>query len=176
MEIKIREEQKNDYPIIYNIVELAFKDMEFSDHTEHRLVNQLRLTDAYIPQLSLVAEIDGEIIGHIMLTKAEIISGNSSTPSLILAPVSVHPKYQKAGIGSALIREAHKRAVELGYQSAVLIGHKEYYPKFGYKTAIDFGIEFPLDVPHEFCMAAELQPEGLKGVHGLLKFAQPLMG
>ena len=175
MEIKIREEQKNDYPIIYKVVELAFKGMEFSDQTEHFLVDRLRLTDAYIPQLSLVAELNGEIVGHIMFTKAEIISDDNIVPSLILAPVSVHPNYQKSGIGGALIREAHKRAVELGYQSAVLIGHKEYYPKFGYKTAIDFGIEFPLDVPHEFCMVAELQPGSLKGVHGLLKFAQPLM-
>lgn len=122
----------------------------------------------------MVAETDGEIIGYILLTKVEIISENSSVPSLALAPVSVLPDYQNQGIGSALIREAHKHAVELGYRSAVVLGHKDYYPRFGYLPAKDFGIEFPFDIP-EYCMAVELLPEGLKGVHGTIKYAQPFM-
>ena len=95
--------------------------------------------------------------------------------SLGLAPVSVVPKYQRIGVGSALIREAHKRAGELGYKSAVLLGHKDYYPRFGYKRAIDFGIEFQFDVPSEYCMVVELAPEGLKNVHGMIKYAKPFM-
>ena len=88
---------------------------------------------------------------------------------------TVVPKYQRIGVGSALIREAHKRAGELGYKSAVLLGHKDYYPRFGYKRAIDFGIEFPFDVPSEYCMVVELAPEGLKNVHGMIKYAKPFM-
>ena len=82
-----------------------------------------------------------------MMSKVEIVSEDQSVISLGLAPVSVVPKYQRIGVGSALIREAHKRAGELGYKSAVLLGHKDYYPRFGYKRAIDFGIEFPFESP-----------------------------
>lgn len=166
MDFNIRQEQIKDYEAVHKVVELAFRDMEDSDHSEPFLVDQLRQTDAFIPELSLVDEVDEEIIGHILMTKVEIVSENKSVTSLGLAPVSVLPEYQNRGIGSALIREAHKRATELGYGSVVLLGHKDYYPRFGYKQAIDFGIEFPFDVPHEYCMAIELRPKSLKDVQG----------
>ena len=166
-EIKIRPEQENDFQAVREVVELAFRDVEDSDQSEPYLVERLRKTDAYIPELSFVAELNGEIIGHLMMSKVEIVSEDQS--------VSVVPKYQRIGVGSALIREAHKRAGELGYKSAVLLGHKDYYPRFGYKRAIDFGIEFPFDVPSEYCMVVELAPEGLKNVHGMIKYAKPFM-
>ena len=72
-----------------------------------------------------------------------------------------------------MIREAHKRATELGYGSVVLLGHKDYYPRFGYKQAIDSGIEFPFDVPHEYCMAIELRPKSLKDLQGMIQYAKP---
>lgn len=168
MDFNIRQEQIKDYEAVHKVVELAFRDMEDSDHSEPFLVDQLRQTDAFIPELSLVDEVDEEIIGHILMTKVEIVSENKSVTSLGLAPVSVLPEYQNRGIGSALIREAHKRATELGYGSVVLLGHKDYYPRFGYKQAIDFGIEFPFDVPHEYCMAIELRPKSLKDVQGMI--------
>ena len=163
-EIKIRPEQENDFQAVREVVELAFRDVEDSDQSEPYLVERLRKTDAYIPELSFVAELNGEIIGHLMMSKVEIVSEDQSVISLGLAPVSVVPKYQRIGVGSALIREAHKRAGELGYKSAV-----------GYKRAIDFGIEFPFDVPSEYCMVVELAPEGLKNVHGMIKYAKPFM-
>lgn len=175
MDFIIRQEQTEDHNIVHKVVELAFKDVEESDHSEPFLVDKLRLTDAFVPELSLVAEADGEIIGHILLTKVEIVSEKESVLSLGLAPVSVLPKYQRQGVGSALIREAHKRAAKLGYGSVVLLGHKDYYPRFGYKQAIDFGIEFPFDVPHEYCMAIELHPEALKGVRGKIRYARPFL-
>ena len=150
-EIKIRQEQENDFQAVREVVELAFRDVEDSDQSEPYLV------------------------GHLMMSKVEIVSEDQSVISLGLAPVSVVPKYQRIGVGSALIREAHKRAGELGYKSVVLLGHKDYYPRFGYKRAIDFGIEFPFDVPSEYCMVVELAPEGLKNVHGMIKYAKPFM-
>ena len=167
MDFNIRQEQIKDYEAVHKVVELAFRDMEDSDHSEPFLVDQLRQTDAFIPELSLVDEVDEEIIGHILMTKVEIVSENKSVTSLVL------PEYQNRGIGSALIREAHKRATELGYGSVVLLGHKDYYPRFGYKQAIDFGIEFPFDVPHEYCMAIELRPKSLKDVQGMIQYAKP---
>ena len=175
MEITIRQEQKSDYQSVYELVELAFRDMVESDHSEHHLVERLRKSNAFIPELSLVAEVGSEIVGHILMTKVEIVSENKVTSALGLAPVSVLPPYQGKGIGGALIREAHKRAAELGYGSAVLLGHADYYPRFGYKKAIDFGIEFPFDVPHEYCMIIELLPDGLKDVHGVVRYSKPFM-
>ena len=147
MDFNIRQEQIKDYEAVHKVVELAFRDMEDSDHNEPFLVDQLRQTDAFIPELSLVAEVDEEIIGHILMTKVEIVSENKSVTSLGLAPVSVLPEYQNRG--------------------------KDYYPRFGYKQAIDSGIEFPFDVPHEYCMAIELRPKSLKDVQGMIQYAKP---
>lgn len=162
MDFNIRQEQIKDYEAVHKVVELAFRDMEDSDHSEPFLVDQLRQTDAFIPELSLVAEVDEEIIGHILMTKVEIVSENKSVTSLGLAPVSVLPEYQNRGIGSALIREAHKRATELGYGSVVLLGHKDYYPRFGYKQAIDFGIEFPFMFPTNIAWQSNCIRKALK--------------
>ncbi|GCB34274.1 N-acetyltransferase [Bacteroides faecalis] len=175
MEIKIRQEQENDYKAVYELIELAFRNMEESDHSEHFLVERLRKSEAFIPELSLVAEKDGEIIGHILMTKVEIVSAVKATTTLALAPVAVLPKYQGQGVGGTLICEVHKRATELGYGSAVLLGHKDYYPKFGYKKAIDFGIEFPFEVPYEYCMVIELLPNALKNVQGVVKYSKPFI-
>ena len=149
--------------------------MKESDHREHFLVERLRRSEAFVPELSLVAESDHKIIGHILMTKIEIVTPDKVTTSLGLASVSVLPECQGQGVGGALIHEAHKRAAGLGYGSSVLLRHKNYYPRFGYKKAIDFGIEFPFKVPHEFCMVIELLPDGLKDVHGIVKYPKPFM-
>ncbi|WP_342766622.1 GNAT family N-acetyltransferase [Xanthomarina spongicola] len=73
-------------------------------------------------------------------------------------------------MGSILIKHAHKRANELGYNSIVLLGHKNYYPRFGYKQAVKFHIEFPFNAPKENCMAIELTKNGLDGVNGLVEY------
>lgn len=109
--------------------------MEHSDHQEQFLVERLRKSDAFIPELSLVAEDEkGTIAGHILLTKLSIENDSETYESLALAPVSVKPEFQNQGIGGQLIREGHRVAQRLGYQSVILIGHENYYPKFGYKN------------------------------------------
>lgn len=175
MEFKIRQEQEKDHQAVYNLIEQAFRNMNGSDHREHFLVERLRKSEAFIPELSLVAESKSEIIGHILMTKVEIVSEDKNATSLGLAPVSVLPEFQGQGVGGALIREAHKQAAGLGYGSVVLLGHKDYYPKFGYKKALNFGIKFPFDVPDEFCMVIELLPDSLQGVHGTIKYSKPFM-
>ena len=167
MNIKIRQEQIFDYKLVDDLVEYAFRNVKESDHTEHLLVGRLRKSDAFIPELSLVAE------GHILLTKVAKVSGKETDISLAVAPLSVLPEFQKQGIGGELLREAHKRASQLGYSSAVLLGHKDYYPRFGYKKASDFNIEFPFDVPEEYCMAIELFPGALDGVQGIVHYSDP---
>lgn len=170
MEITIKQEEPKDFEAVFHLIEKAFETEEKSDHNEQFLVERLRTSDAFIPELSMVAEVDNKIVGHILLTKLKIKNGQDEFDSLALAPVSVLPDYQCKGIGGMLIKEVHKKAKELGYQSVVLLGHKNYYPKFGYKRADNFGIELPFDVPKENCMAIELIENGLNGVKGVVEY------
>lgn len=171
--IKIRQEQVSDYPQVHDLIEAAFRNVEESDHREQYLVERLRKSDSFVPNLSLVAETDDRrIVGYILLTEVEIVSEERVTVSLAVAPLAVLPEFQRQGAGGMLLREAHRRAALLGYGTAVLLGHKDYYPRFGYRKAIDFGIEFPFDVPGEYCMAIELLPGALKETHGLVHYPE----
>ena len=123
----IRKETATDYEAVYSVVKRAFESAEHADGNEQDLVNALRKGDAFIPELSLVAEADGKIVGHIMFTRATV----DGKPVLALAPLSVLPEYQRKGIGKALIQEGHKIAKELGYTHAIVLGSEKYYPKAG---------------------------------------------
>ena len=170
-EIMIRKETAADHVAVFTLIEEAFRTEEFSDHQEQFLVERLRNSAAFIPELSLVAEKQGEVVGHILLTRIEIIEGDAFHASLALAPVSVHPDHQGQGIGTMLIEQAHLAAREQGHDSIVLLGHAEYYPRFGYVPAHNFDIRLPFEAPPENCMVLELQPGALTGVSGLVKYA-----
>ena len=170
MNVKIRTETPEDYSAVSDVVEEAFRagDMEFAN--EHLLVERLRKSESFIPELSIVAVLEGEIVGHILLTKTKIRNSSDSFDSLALAPVSVKPAFQKKGIGAELILEAHIRARELGWTSINLVGHKDYYPRFAYKRISTYGIDFPFDAPDENCMIIELVADSLKGVRGTIEY------
>lgn len=169
--MKIRKEENKDYKEVFELIENAFKDELYTDHKEQFLVERLRKSEFFIPELSLVAEIDNQIVGYILLTKIKIIDHNSTeTTSLALAPVAVLKKYQGKGIGGSLIRYAHAVAKDLNFGSIIVLGHEKYYPKFGYKMAKNYGIKLPFDVPDENCMLIELTENALKGVTGIVEY------
>lgn len=169
--VTIRQEEVKDYEEVFKLTEEAFREMEHSDHQEHFLVERLRKSDAFIPELSLVAEDEnGVIVGHILFTKLMIENDSEIFESLALAPVSVKPEFQNQGIGGQLIREGHLIAQKLGYQSVILIGHEDYYPRFGYEKTSNFGISFPFEIPEENGMAIELIKGGLKNKKGMVKY------
>lgn len=170
MNIQIRQEEPADYPAVFEIIEEAFRKLEISNHQEQFFVERLRKSDAFIPELSLVALIENKIVGHIVLSKINIRNNEKEFQTLILAPVSVLPDYQNQGIGSQLIVEAHKKATELGFKSVILVGHEEYYPRFGYKKATGFGIKQPFDVPEENNLVVELVENGLNNVSGIVEY------
>ncbi len=170
MEIIIRKEEEKDFKTVFNLIKKAFETDPLSDHKEQFLVERLRKSDAFIPELSIVAETQNKIVGHILLTKLKIKNTQKQFDSLALAPVSVLPEFQGKGIGSKLIKQAHEKAKELGHQSIVLLGHENYYPKFGYQQAHLFGIELPFDVPKENCMVIELTENGLKDISGIVEY------
>ena len=168
MDILVRQEQENDSDSVFSVVKSAFETMEQASGDEQDLVNRLRKSDAFIPELSLVAEQNGKIIGHILFTRMKI----GKHGSLALAPVAVLPEYQNQGVGAQLIREGHRIARELGYRSVILVGHPGYYPRFGYRPASQWKITAPFEVPDEAFMALELVEGGLKGVSGEIEYAK----
>ncbi|MEC2294273.1 MULTISPECIES: GNAT family N-acetyltransferase [Bacillus] len=173
MEFLIRQELTHEYNTTEEIVKRAFLNEEYSDKKEHLLVNRIRKSDAFIPELSLVAlNQDKDIVGHVLLSKIKIIDGDNTVDSLALAPVSVAPDYQKKGIGSKLIRTALKNAIELGYRSVIVLGHKDYYPRFGFKPASLWNIKAPFEVPDEAFMALELADNSLEDVQGIVNYSK----
>lgn len=166
MQLTIRQERPSDFQTVAELTKAAFRDLELSDHTEHLLIHRLRNSKAFVPELSLVAEMDGELVGHILFTKVIIRNAVQEFEVLSLAPVSVRPEFQRRGIGSSLIENGHAIARNMGFNAVLLVGHPQYYPRFDYRKSSDFGIIQPFDAPDEACMALELVKDGLKGVTG----------
>lgn len=160
----IRQEDKEDFPAVFEVNRLAF-----GQDSEARLVEQLRHSEAFVPELSLVAVGDNSVIGHILFTRIKIVD-QGETESLALAPMAVLPAFQKQGIGSLLIKHGLDKARELHYRSVIVLGHEHYYPKFGFEPAGKWGIRSPYDVPKNVFMALELVTGGLAGVSGTVRY------
>ena len=163
----IRKAEAEDWESIYAIVQQAFERAEHTDGNEQDLVLLLKKSHAFIPALSLVSEADGKIVGYILFTKAAV----GTTAVLALAPLAVLPEYQKRGIGTALIKEGHRIASELGYGYSVVLGSEKYYPRMGYLPAEQLGIKPPFAVPSENFMACRLQSNA-PGICGIMKYAK----
>lgn len=170
MNILIRQEKEADHNAVCDLIQKAFQAIEFSDHKEQFLVNRLRKSNSFIPELSLLAEHKNKIVGHILLTKLKIINKQAEYQSLALAPLSVLPEYQRQGIGGKLIQQAHKTAKKLGYGSIILLGHENYYPRFGYEQTSKYGIKLPFSAPDKNCMIIELIENG--AVSGTVEYPQ----
>lgn len=163
----IRQEEKIDRLEVYQVIKEAFAYEKYSDGDEQDLVERLRGSDEFVAELSFVAYLEGEIIGHILFTEIKI----GGATALALAPVSVLPKYQSKGVGRKLIERGHAMAKKLGYTAVVLLGHESYYPKFGYKKASDYGIVAPFEVPDENFMVLELKENSLREISGLVEYS-----
>jgi len=170
MRITIRQELKSDHNIVFDLIRAAFKEEMYSDKKEHFLVRNLRNSAAFIPELSLVALDENKIVGHIFLTKIKIKNQQRTFDSLALAPVSVLPSFQNKGIGSQLINYAHEEAKALGFKSIILVGHKDYYLKFGYQQLNQYDINLPFDLPPENCFGIELVENALKEIEGVVEY------
>lgn len=168
--MQIRQEETKDFNAVFELVKSAFENEEFSDHKEQFLVERLRKSESFVPELSLVAEIEDQIVGYILLTKIEIVNTDFRKTSLALAPVAVLKNFRGRGIGGELIEKAHAKARELGFDSIVLLGHETYYPKFGYEKTVKYGIKLPFDVPEANCMLIELKENALKGISGIVEY------
>ena len=129
-EIIIRSETDADIGTITRVTIAAFKTLEISNHTEQFIIEALRVAKALT--ISLVAEVDGRVVGHIAFSPVTISDGTRNWYGL--GPVSVLPEYQRQGIGKALIREGLSRLKDMDAQGCCLVGHPDYYSKFGFKN------------------------------------------
>lgn len=161
--ILIRQETPNDFSEVFEVNHRAFEQ-----DNEAKLVDALRNNSSiFIPELSLVAIKNNQIVGHILFTKIDIKDENGNqTKSLALAPMAVLPEFQKSGIGAQLIRQGLEIVKGLHYKSVIVLGHENYYPKFGFKPADKWHIKAPFDVPSDAFMAIELVNDGLKNTSG----------
>lgn len=160
--LEIRQETPADFREVY-----ALDTAAFGAESEAKLVDLLRTSMAFVPELALVATIGNKLVGHILFSKIKIADDEQHEwESLALAPVAVLPEYQRQGIGEKLIRTGLERAKALHFKSVIVLGHAQYYPKFGFEPADKWQIKAPFEVPAEVFMGLELVPDGLKNVHG----------
>lgn len=161
----MRAETEDDAEAIHVVNRRAF-----GQDAEARLVDVIRMSTGFIPELSLVAESDGKIVGHILFSRIEVQGDGGITPVLALAPLAVLPPHQDQGIGSALVREGLLRARQLGHHIVVVVGRPEFYQRFGFASARDKGLECPFPVPEDAFMALELELNALEGVSGAVVY------
>ncbi|MFO7534403.1 MAG: N-acetyltransferase [Kiritimatiellia bacterium] len=137
LKIVIRDETAGDVGAITEVTIAAFKTLAISHHTEHFIVEALRAAKALT--VSLVAEVDGRVVGHIAFSPVALSDGTGNWYGL--GPVSVRPEYQKKGIGKSLIQEGLSRLKALKARGCCLVGHPEYYRKFGFTNTPGLGHE-----------------------------------
>ena len=163
----IRSELPNDYAAIKTVNDLAF-----GQPNEGTLVEKLRLNPYFIKELSLVAVDNSSVIGHILFFPIKIKSNSHVYASLALAPMAVLPDHQNKGIGGKLVGEGLRVAKELGFKSVIVVGHNDYYSRFGFAPASKWEIRSPFDVPDESFMAIPLIKDGLKAVSGVVEYPE----
>jgi putative acetyltransferase len=159
----IRPETPEDIDSIRFVNEQAF-----GQEDESKLIEKLR--NHGVLTISLVAVQDGEIVGYIAFSPVAVESGLSSFEAIALAPMAVLPAYQRKGIGSQMVRAGLEECLRLGHEIVVVLGHPDYYPRFGFVLARPKGIDCEFEVPEEAWMILELREGALAGRGGNVKF------
>lgn len=161
--MNIRQEKPEDIPDIHFVNEQAFGRPD-----EARLVDLLRAKDKIT--LSLVAEENGRIVGHVLFSPMTIKTESGSYPAVGLGPVAVLPEMQRQGIGARLIETGLEMCRGMGETAVIVLGHPDYYPRFGFVPASQFGIRSTYDVPDDVFMALELREGSLNGRSGVAHY------
>ena len=155
----IRTEIPADYAAVYDLNKQAFDGRD----AEPQLVEAARQESGAI---SLVAEVDGQVVGQILFTPVVIETESVSIPAISLAPLAVHPDFQNRGIGMALTRRGLEECRAQGHRIAIVLGHPNYYPRFGFSAELAKPLACPWGDCGEAWMAMELTPGALAGIKG----------
>jgi len=158
----VRSETPLDHPAVRAVNVAAFETAAEAD-----LVEALREQAA--PLVSLVAEVDGEVVGHLLFTPVTL-SGHPQQRLMGLAPMAVSPGRQRQGIGSALVRDGLVRCRDLGVEAIVVLGHPSFYPRFGFVPASRFAVTCEYEAPDDTWMLIELEPGSLHGASGTARY------
>ena len=171
MSITVRLETEIDHHLVEEVTRNAFAYPDRIERGqigcpyEHWMVHELRKRDGVL-ELSFVAEAEGEIVGHIICSKAGVRTAEETIPVLNLGPISVLPQYQRKGVGKALITHMIDQAKHLGFGAILFFGRPEYYPQFGFKEASEFGVTDSEGYNYPSFMGMELVPGYLKPAYG----------
>lgn len=166
MTVNIRLETKEDYREVEELTREAFWDVYKPGCDEHLMVHQLRNSDGFVKDLDYIACIDDKIVGSIIYTEARIINEDHTYTVLCMGPLSVHPDYQKKGIAAKLMNHTIAKAKEMGYRGIILFGSTNYYPRFGFIPADNYGITTSTGDNFDAFMALELHEGSLNNVDG----------
>ncbi len=165
-EIIIRKENSNDYKNTEYMTLRAFWNIHGPGCNEHYMVHVLREDEAYVKELSRVAELDGKIVGTIMYSKAKVVDENRAYDFITFGPLCVEPTLHNLGIGKKLLEETIPLAKEMGYPGIIIFGEPDYYPKYGFKTCDNYGITTADGSNFDAFMIYPLDEEKLAEIHG----------
>lgn len=167
--VTIRQETSSDYDEVYELVKQSFATASHADGTEADYWQALRTKEAFIPELSFVAETgDGEIVGQVVLYKTDIQTQNGPHETLVLSPLCVHPGFFRQGIARALVEYALGKAAAMGYASVFLCGEPTLYRKLGFIPSYEFAVYHKDDPKAAWCMGRELVPCALTNISGTI--------
>ncbi len=166
--MNIRLEQPGEERAVENLTREAFWNVYRPGCTEHFVLNQYRNNPDFIPELNLVMEEDGRLIGHVMFSRAELVlDDGTKLPSWTFGPISIHPDYQRKGYGLKLLQHALEKARQLGIGFLCMEGNINFYRHAGFNLASKLGIHYhaePRDAEVPYFLAQELSPGWLGGI------------
>lgn len=170
MNILIRREKEEDYFTVENVIREAFWNVYKPECDEHLMVHQLRQSRDFIPELDLIAECDGKIVGNIICSRCLVVNDENDTENrqdvIAIGPIGVLPEYQKRGIGGLLIQAVKEKAIQMELSGIILYGNPLYYHRFGFVNAEKHKLRTPQNTNFEDFMVFELSLGGLQNISG----------
>ena len=173
--IMIRNEKKADYEVVEKITREAFYNLYVPECVEHYLVHIMREHEDFLPELDFVLELNGEVIGNVMYTKARLLDEDGNKKEILtFGPLCIKPEYQRQGYGKKLIEYSFERAAELGYDVVVIFGSPANYVGRGFKSCKKYDVCIEGGKYPSAMMIKELLPDTLKG-HKWCYYDSPVM-
>ncbi len=162
--VTIRNEKETDYERVEEITRKSFWNLYIPGCNEHYLVHVMRSHKDFVPELDLVIEVDNQIIGNIMYTKAKLVDESGEEKEILtFGPVCIIPEYQRMGYGKMLIKHSFEQAVSLGYDVIVIFGNPSNYVSLGFKSCKKNNICLENETFPAAMMVKELKPQALDG-------------